>query len=199
MSAGDWERPSTHRTTWAVSPAAGCWVLLLVCVRAQQKCRASYWGAVLFAANGCVLQLWCADGEVSTAANLNLYGTTGVCLGGRGESKLIVSRNSFGSLNPARGVKAGSCWLHHGDLLGMDGECHDEFVHCTSPGLVEGTDECKLSLGETTRRRPPPGGVVVRDHPRVHRVHLSQRLRRGLSGSILVVGPVLALTVGFLL
>ena len=28
-----------------------------------------------------------------------------------------------------------SCWLGHGDILVMDGQCQDEFLHCTSPGL----------------------------------------------------------------
>ena len=26
-----------------------------------------------------------------------------------------------------------SCWLDHGDLLVMDGQCQDEFLHCTDP------------------------------------------------------------------
>ena len=66
-------------------------------------------------------------------------------MGGRGESKLIVSL-SLGS--PAEfkwkpqscsGGQAGPCWLKHGDFLGLvDGECQVEFVHCTSPGLVGG-------------------------------------------------------------
>ena len=28
-----------------------------------------------------------------------------------------------------------SCWLGHGDILVMDGQCQEEFLHCTSPGL----------------------------------------------------------------
>ena len=28
-----------------------------------------------------------------------------------------------------------SRWLGHGDILVMDGQCQDEFLHCTSPGL----------------------------------------------------------------
>ena len=27
-----------------------------------------------------------------------------------------------------------SCWLDHGDILVMDGQCQDEFRHCTDPG-----------------------------------------------------------------
>ena len=33
--------------------------------------------------------------------------------------------------------EASSCWLHHGDLLVMDGRCQDEYFHCTSPGLAD--------------------------------------------------------------
>ena len=31
--------------------------------------------------------------------------------------------------------EASSAWLCHGDLLIMDGQCQDEFVHCTDLGL----------------------------------------------------------------
>ena len=54
-----------------------------------------------------------------------------------GEAKLIVSV-SFGTraLLKWKGKScpdcaAGSCWLGHGDLLFMDGQSQDEFVHCT--------------------------------------------------------------------
>ena len=30
-----------------------------------------------------------------------------------------------------------SCWLGHGAILVMDGQCQDEFLHCTSPGLEQ--------------------------------------------------------------
>ena len=58
-----------------------------------------------------------------------------------GEAKPIVSV-SFGtrSLFKWKGKScpdsdAGSCWLGHGDLLIMDGQCQDEFLHCTDPVL----------------------------------------------------------------
>ena len=56
--------------------------------------------------------------------------------------KLIVSV-SFGNLctfESGEGksclsiVKIRSCWLDHGDILVMDGQCQDEFLHRTSPG-----------------------------------------------------------------
>ena len=35
------------------------------------------------------------------------------------------------------GSEADSCWLDHGDLLVMDGQCQDECLHCTGPGLEQ--------------------------------------------------------------
>ena len=32
---------------------------------------------------------------------------------------------------------ASSCCLGHGDILVMDGQCQDEFLHCTDPGLEQ--------------------------------------------------------------
>ena len=96
---------------------------------------------------------WCTDGDVPTAANLNLYGGLRSCVswhcddeplfGGVGEPKLIVSL-SLGEAATFK-WKAKSCLdseassyrLHHGDLLVMDGRCQDEFFHCTSPGLAD--------------------------------------------------------------
>ena len=58
-----------------------------------------------------------------------------------GEAKLIVSL-SFGTqaLYKWKGKfcpckEGGSCWLGHGDVLVMKGQCQDEFLHCTDPGL----------------------------------------------------------------
>ena len=92
---------------------------------------------------------WCAEGNVPTAANLDLYrgGKSHVgwhsddepLFGERRDAKLIVSV-SFGTqaLFKWRGKScldsdAGSCWLGHGDILVVDGEFQDEFVHCTDP------------------------------------------------------------------
>ena len=96
---------------------------------------------------------WCAEGEVPTAANLNLY--RGLhsrvgwhcddepLFGGAGCSKLIVSV-SFGyqALFRWKGKSCldgdvSSCYLGHGDILVMDGQCQDEFLHCTDPGLEQ--------------------------------------------------------------
>ena len=32
---------------------------------------------------------------------------------------------------------ASSFWLDHGDVLVLDGECHDEFLHCTDSSLEQ--------------------------------------------------------------
>ena len=85
-----------------------------------------------------------------SAANLNLYrGRSSYVgwhsddeplFGERGEAKLIVSV-SFGTqaLFKWKGKSCPSndghsCWLGHGDILVMDGQCQDEFHHCTDPG-----------------------------------------------------------------
>ena len=97
------------------------------------------------------MALWCADGEMPTCANLNYYGGPGSCVrwhsddevlfGGRGESKLIVVvRIGFSALfrwkpRPSPDCEADFTWLHHGDLLVMDGGCQDEYLHSTDPRL----------------------------------------------------------------
>ena len=40
------------------------------------------------------------------------------------------------------------CWLGHGDLLVVDGQCQDEFLHSTDPGREQ--ERIKLrSVGQT--------------------------------------------------
>ena len=90
---------------------------------------------------------------VSTAANLNLYRGMDSCVrwhcddeplfGRGGTSKLIVSV-SFGSHASFKWKGkscldrvVSSCCLGHGDILVMDGQCQDEFLHCTDPGLEQ--------------------------------------------------------------
>ena len=97
-----------------------------------------------------LMKPWCAEGDVPTAANLNLYRgwksrvswhSDDVPLFGKcGDAKLIVSV-SFGSSALFRwrrqscpDDKGHLCWLGHGDILLMDGQCQDEFLHCTGSG-----------------------------------------------------------------
>ena len=96
---------------------------------------------------------WCAEGVLPTAANLNLYrgrfsrvawhSDNEPLFGERGESKLIVSM-SFGTRvrfkwkgESCPDSEADSCRLDHGDLLVMDGQCQEKFLHCTDPGLEQ--------------------------------------------------------------
>ena len=96
---------------------------------------------------------WCAEGDLPTAANLNLYRGWKSCVGWHcddeplfgkyGDAKLIVSV-SLGSSAVFRWWRQSCpddeghlCWLGHGDILVMDGQCQDDFLHCTDPGLEQ--------------------------------------------------------------
>ena len=85
-----------------------------------------------------------------TAANLNLYRKWKSCVGWHrddeplfgecGDAKLIVSV-SFGNAAVSRWRRQSCpddeghlCWLGHGDILVKDGQCQDEFLHCTGSG-----------------------------------------------------------------
>ena len=123
----------------------------------QQQHRAADWCAVLASASRFVegyriaplMKPWCAEEEVPTAANLNLCRVWNSCVGWHrddeplfgecGEAKLTVSV-SFGSFTLFKWKgqscpddEAHLCWLGHGDILVMDGQCQDEFLHCASP------------------------------------------------------------------
>ena len=89
-------------------------------------------------------------GEGPTAANLNLYRGWNSCVGWHcddeplfgkcGDAKLIVSVSLGGSAvfrwrrQSCPSDEGGSCRLDHGDILVMDGQCQDEFLHRTDPG-----------------------------------------------------------------
>ena len=87
--------------------------------------------------------------------------------GRQGESKLIVSM-SFGvsalfrwKPGPSLDSDAGSSWLHHGDLLVMDGCCQDEYLHCTDP--LRGGERVNITfrwIGNHVPRCPLAAGVV---------------------------------------
>ena len=153
-AAGDWVKRGSYHTAWAVpcdsscscsysygrGPAIGphtgerCWLLL-----------GGVWGPI-----APLMKPWCAE-EVPTAANLNLYRGWHSRVGWHCddeplfaecmEAKLIVSV-SFGATALFKwNCKSGSdneahlCCLGHGDILVMDGQCQDKFLHCTDPGL----------------------------------------------------------------
>ena len=141
-------------TAWAVTPLSSCSCSYLygrgTAVRPQpgERCWPLLDG--LWRAIAPLMNPWCAEGDVPTAANLNLYrGRSSYVgwhsddeplFGERGKAKLIVSV-SFGTqaLFKWKGKSCPnndghSCWLGHGDILVMDGQCQGEFRHCTDPG-----------------------------------------------------------------
>ena len=152
--SGDWVRKGSYHTAWAVpcdssctcsyssgqGPAIGphtgrrCWPLL-----------EGVWRAI-----APLMRPWCAEEEVPTAANLNLYRGWKSCVGWHcddeslfGDAKLIVSV-SLGSSAVFRWRRQSCpddeghlCWLGHGDIIVMDGQCQDEFLHRTDPGLEQ--------------------------------------------------------------
>ena len=120
----------------AIGPHTGkrCWPLL-----------AGVWRAV-----APLMKPWCAEGDLPTAAKVNLYRGWKSCVGWHcddeplfgkcGDAKLIVSV-SLGNFALFRWRRQScsddeghSCRLDHGDILVMDGQCQDEFHHRTSPG-----------------------------------------------------------------
>ena len=128
------------RTRTGEAPLSG-----LTLAGAAGRCLLGVWRAI-----APLMKPWCAEGEVPTAANLNLYRGWKSCVGWHcddeplfgkcGDAKLIVSV-SFGSSAPFRWRRQSCsdgeghlCWLGHGDILVMDGQCQDEFLHCTSFG-----------------------------------------------------------------
>ena len=95
----------------------------------------------------------------------------GRCLGG-GTSKLIVSV-SFGSHASFKWKgksipdgEARSCWLDHGGVLIMDGQCQGEFVHCADPSLEQERIDITLCSVGSSCTLPPAfsqdmGGVLI--------------------------------------
>ena len=151
-AVGNWEKKGSYPTAWAVpcdssctcsyaygrGPAVGphtgerCWPLL-----------ASVWRAI-----APLMKPWCAEGEVPTAANLHRGWKSCVgrhrddepLFGECGDAKLIVSV-SLGSSAVFKWRRQScpddeghSCYLGHGDILVVDGQCQDEFLHRTDPG-----------------------------------------------------------------
>ena len=143
----------TYRTAWAVEPRCRCSYAYgrRVAVGPQTGERSWEFLCDLWRAVAPLFAPWCAEGEMPTCANLNHYGGEGSCVrwhrddealfGEQGESKLIVSVSiGYSALfrwkpRSSPDSVADSCWLHHGDLLVMDGRCQDEYLHCTDPRL----------------------------------------------------------------
>ena len=158
LAARDWVKKGSYHTAWAVPCDSLC-----TCSYAYGQGPAigprsgkRRWSllAGLWRAVAPLMKPWCAEEEVPTAANLKLHRGRNSCVRwhcddeplfgeGVGTSKLIVPV-SFGSqaLFRWKGKScldgdASSCYLDHGDLLVMVGQCQDEFLHCTDPGLEQ--------------------------------------------------------------
>ena len=150
-AVGDWVKKGSYRTAWSVpcdssctcsfaygrGPAKGphtgkrCWPLLAGVCRAIAP----------------LLKPWCAEGEVPTTANLNLYRGWRSCVGWHcddeplfgeyGDAKLIVSVSLGDSVvfrwrrQSCLDDEGHLCCLGHGDVLVMDGRCRDKFLHHT--------------------------------------------------------------------
>ena len=156
-AAVDWVRKGSYQIAWSVPSTSSC-----SCSHAYGRgtavgpqTGARCWPLLfrMWRAIAPLVKPWCAEGEVPTAAKLNqnrgwksrlgwhcddepLFGRSGV-------EKLNVS-GSFGTqaLFKWKGKscpdgEACLCWLGHGDVLVMDGQCQDEFLHCTDPGLEQ--------------------------------------------------------------
>ena len=152
-AAGDWERKGSHHTAWSVPCDSSCTCSYAyghgpaIGPHTGERCwppLAGVWRPIAL-----LMQPRCAEGEVPTAANLNLYRGWKSCVGWHcddeplfgkcGDAKLIVSV-SLGTFALFRwrrqscpSGKGGSCRLDHGDILVMDGQCQDEFLHRTDP------------------------------------------------------------------
>ena len=154
-ASGDWQKKGSFVTAWAVLPLSSC---SCSCAYGQTTAVGPQTGewcwpllAGVWRAIALLMKPWCAEEEVPTAANLNLYREWRSCVGWHrddlprfgecGEAKPVVSV-SFGSSavfkwrRQSRPDDEGHlCWLRHGDVLVMDGQCQDEFLHCTDCGL----------------------------------------------------------------
>ena len=154
IAAGDWVKKGSYHTAWSVPCGSSC-----ICSYAYGQGPAigphtgerrwalqeGVWRAI-----APLMQSWCAEGEVPTAANLNFYRGWNSCVGWHrddeplfgdcGDTKLVVSV-SLGS-SAVFTWRRQSCpddeghlsCLGHGDILVMYGQCQNEFLHRTDPG-----------------------------------------------------------------
>ena len=148
-----WVRKGSFLTAWAVPPLSSCSCSYAYgrgpAVGPQSGKRCWPLLARLWRAIAPVMKPWCAEGDVP-AANLNLYRRRSSHVGwhsdneplfGEGEAKLIVSvslgtQALFKWKGSCPSKEGNSCWLGHGDILVMDGQCQGEFLHRTDQHYV---------------------------------------------------------------
>ena len=141
-----WVKKGSFLTAWAVSPLSSCSSSYLygrgtaVGPQSGERC----WPLLdrLWRAIAPLMKPWCAEGDVPSSHE-GWHSDNEPLFGERWEAKLIVSV-SFGTpaLSKWKGkscpnTDGHSCWLGHGDILVMDGQCQDEFRHCTDSCLEQ--------------------------------------------------------------
>ena len=131
-AVGDWKKKGSYLIAWSVPCDSSC-----TCSFSYGQGPAIRPHAVLagvWRAIAPLMKPWCAEGEVPTAANLNLYrGCDEHLFGEYGDAKLIVSV-SFGSSavfkwngQSCPDDEGHLCWPGHGDILVTDGRCRTSF------------------------------------------------------------------------
>ena len=217
VSCFDWAVKGTYRTAWAVQPCCRCSYsygngpAVGPQVSGNWEFLRGLWKAV-----APLMAPWCADGEMPTCANLNLFEGSGSrvrwhsdnegLFGRQRESKLIVSM-SFGDSalfkwkpGPSLDSDASSSWLHHGDLLVMDGSCQDEYLHCTDP--LRGGERVNITfrwIRKHVPQCPLAAGVVCCLPTCAKGSHVSSNTELILPGLLSVVLLALLGWEGFLL
>ena len=157
ICAVDWVRKGAYHTAWSVSSTSSCSCSYAYGQGTAVGPQTGEWCwpllVKLWRAIAPLMKPWCAEGDLPGAANLNLHrggnsrvgwhGDDEPLFGRSGVQKLIIPVN-FGSraLFRWKGKScsdsgSSSCCIGHGDILVMDGQCQDEFPHCTDPGLEQ--------------------------------------------------------------
>ena len=171
LAAGDWVKKGSYHTAWSILPLSACSCPYsygqgtAIGPQTGRRCWPSLIG--LWRAVAPLMKPWCAEGDVPTAANLNLHRGGISCVGcwhsdneplfgKRGDPKLVVSMR-FGTRALFRwkgksysDSEASLCWLGHGDLTVMDDQCQDEFLHCTDSGLEQERIKRYVPVDQTT-------------------------------------------------
>ena len=152
-ATGDWVKNGSYHTAWSVHPFSSCSDACGHCPAIGPQTGERCWPLLAGVWRGIapLMKARCGGGEMPTAANF--YRRWRSCVGWHsddeplfgecGDAKLIVSV-SFGSSAVFRWRRQSCpsdeghfCWLDHGDILVMDGQCQDEFLHRTDPGWAQ--------------------------------------------------------------
>ena len=171
LSSGfDWAVRGIYRTAWAVQPRCHCSYSHGSGQAVGPQTGERSWKLLrgLWRTVAPLMEPWCSAGEVPTSANLNYYGSLGSRVRWHSDDEDLFGK--WGLFGEAGGVQthcfnefwgfrafqfkwkpgpspdsdASSSWLHHGDLLVMDGRCQDEYLHCTDP--LQGEERVNITF-----------------------------------------------------